>query len=136
MSLLIIALLCSTIAVVGNSSLYQEQANPVDTSSNNLQKIEEAARKNPPAQYRQVIMERKTARRKLQQQSYAALLYDTVQHDGVGALISYIKLNVLAELSLEHGFIFWIIPPDPAFNIPGIPFEEDLSFPADPWEKE
>jgi hypothetical protein len=136
MYLSIIALLCCAVAMGGNTSLPQEQANPQEIRSENLRKLQEAVRRNPPARYRQVVLERKAARRKLQQQSYAAILYDTVQHDGVSALIAYIKMNVLAEFSLDHGFLFWIIPPDPTLNVPGVQFEEDLSFPADPWERE
>ena len=136
MYLSIIAVLCTIVALVGNPSRYQEQATPAETSSGNLHRIQEAARRNPPARYRQVVLERESARRKLQQQSYAAILYDTVQHDGVSALISYIRMNVLAEYSLDHGFLFWIIPPDPTLNVPGLPFEEDLSFPVDPWKRD
>jgi hypothetical protein len=64
------------------------------------------------------------------------MLFEVMLQDGVGALCSYLKMNVQKELSLEHGVIFWIIPPDPRFNTPGIPFEEDSEFPDDPWKKE
>ena len=107
-----------------------------DTSAQNMEKIMVLVRKNPPAQYRKVVMQRMNDRKKLQQRAYADILFDTVHHDGVAALISYVKVNLQMELSLEHGFLFWIIPPDPTFNTPGISFEEDLNFPKDPWEME
>lgn len=129
-------LVCPIVVFVGSLSLQEDQSIFAHTSSVNLQKIQEAARENPSPRYREVILRRKLARRRLQQQSYAGLLYDTVQHDGAGSLISYIKMNVLLEFSLEHGFLFWIVPPDPRFNIPGVPFQEDLNCPEDPWKNE
>ena len=100
-----------------------------------IRKIQETLRKNPPQRFKEIVARRQAARRELQRRGYTNLLYYGLQGDALSALISYVKLEVQAQLSLSHGFLFWIIPPDPIFNRPGLSFEEENTFAADPWEE-
>jgi hypothetical protein len=103
--------------------------------SDSVQNIQVSAMHNPPERYRSVVEERKTERRTLQRISYARILYDTIHHDAVAALFSYVKMKVHMQLALPHNMLFWIIQPDEVHRIPGVPFEEEWSFPDDPWKK-
>jgi hypothetical protein len=73
-------------------------------------------------------------RRAFQQRGYTNVLYDVLNQDGLGALISFITLNLHIEYSMPHK-VFWIYPADPRSGFPGIPFPDDWSFPSDPWKR-
>ena len=100
-----------------------------------VRKIQEALRKDPPPAFREIVARRHGARRALQRRGYAGILYENIHQDPLNALISCLKMKVQMDLSLSQGFLFWILPPDPTVNRPGIAFEEDKKFPVDPWDE-
>ena len=101
-----------------------------------LDSVMKEFRWHPPKYFKEILMERKSARQRLQRSSYAHVLNDVVRHDGIGALFSYLRMSIQLEFSLDHGFLFWIVPPNPELGVPGIAFQEDLSFPSDPWQSQ
>jgi hypothetical protein len=76
----------------------------------------------------------KEIRRNFQQKGYTNILYDVLNQDGLSALISFLKVNLHIEYSMNHK-TYWIFPPIPRNGDPGIPFPDDWSFPPDPWRK-
>ena len=83
------------------------------------------------------LREQQRKRAAFQRRGYGEVLTDVLRGDGLGALISYLRVTLWIEYSMPHR-IFWIIPPQQAMGsvIPGIPFPDDWSFPPDPWSKE
>ena len=114
--------------------LAQSSLSPA-SSADDVQKIQEALRRHPPEAFKKVLATRQQARRTLQRRGYAEILYENMHGDPLNALISYFKMKVQMDLSLSQGFLFWIVPPDPTVNRPGIAFEEDKKFPVDPWDE-
>jgi len=100
-----------------------------------VQKIQEALRKHPPPAFREILAKRHAARLALQRRGYAEMLYENMHRDPLNALIACLKMKVQMDFSLSQGFLFWIVPPDPTVNRPGIPFEENQAFPIDPWDE-
>lgn len=78
--------------------------------------------------------EQKRVRRGFQQQGYSNILYDVLNQDGFGALLSLIKTNLHVEYSMPH-ITYWIFPTYPKKGGPAFPCPDDWSFPADPWKK-
>ena len=81
------------------------------------------------------LKHQKQIRREFQRRGYSNILLDVINQDGLSALLSYLRVSLQIEYSLLHK-TFWIVPPDPRWGIPGIPFPDDWSFPEDPWKKE
>lgn len=105
------------------------------SSADDIQKIQEALRRHPPEAFKKILGRRQQERRALQRRGYAEILYENIHRDPLNALISCLKMKVQMDLSLSQGFLFWILPPDPTVNRPGIAFEEDQAFPIDPWDE-
>jgi hypothetical protein len=96
------------------------------------------------------LEERKARRRVLQQQSYASLLSNTLQQDGLWALITYTRMSLQLEYSLPRNTLVVYVPVrQPAqrdssammrtTGAPSgpvtVPLFEDRTFPEDPWRK-
>jgi hypothetical protein len=81
------------------------------------------------------LVVQKRQRNTFQREGYARVLRDLVSGDAAMALVSYIKMTLHIELTMEHKS-FWIVRPDPARGIQGFPFPDDWSLPADPWKRE
>ncbi|HTK81218.1 MAG TPA: hypothetical protein VL633_02920 [Bacteroidota bacterium] len=127
-------LLMVMIVIQGSKVCAQQSETAARAPMTALDSVMAEYRRHPPKAFQIILMERKSARLRLQRTSYAQVLTDALHHDGISAMFSYLKMNIQLEFSLDHGFLFWIVPPDPVMGVPGIPFEEDLSFPTDPWE--
>jgi hypothetical protein len=92
---------------------------------------------------------RKSARRQLQQRTYAEILDHTLRDDGLGALLAYLRGMLRLEFSLPQNTLYYYVPVTaPAYRdtLPGtffrassgpfvIPLREDRDFPEDPWRK-
>jgi hypothetical protein len=76
----------------------------------------------------------KEIRRTFQQKGYTNILYNVLNQDGLSALISFLKVSLHIEYSMNHK-TYWIFPPIPRNGDPGIPFPDDWSFPPDPWRR-
>ena len=93
---------------------------------------------------------RKARRRWFQQRGYANILYEVVRRDGLGALLSYLRMVARLELALPQDQIYLYVPvrqPEPEMpGLPGftgtpsgpiaVPLSEPREFPADPWQRE
>ncbi len=93
---------------------------------------------------------RKKVLRMFQQRGYVETLSDVVSDDGLGALLSLLKVNAQIAYHLPHNQLVFRIPPrerpkptnsspwhflapeSPPFDVPLI---QDWTFPKDPWEK-
>jgi len=96
------------------------------------------------------LEERKARRRTLQQQGYASLLSNTLQQDGLWALITYTRVSLQLEYSLPRNTLFVYVPvrqpaerdtsammrtSAPRSGPVAVPLVEDRTFPEDPWRK-
>jgi len=93
---------------------------------------------------------RKARRRWFQQRGYTHVLSEVVRHDGLGAVISYLRLVARLELALPQNRLFLYVPvQQPRRTRPGlpgftgrpsgpmaVPLREDREFPVDPWQRE
>jgi hypothetical protein len=93
--------------------------------------------------------QRNRTRRLLQQQGYVMMLQDVIQHDGLGALISYLKMRAQLDFHLPQNtlmlFVPVVQPPQSSRHLPpvtgapsspmGFPLLEDRTFPPDPWKR-
>ncbi len=93
---------------------------------------------------------RKKVLRLFQQRGYVETLSDVVSDDGLGALLSLLRVNAQIAYHLPHNQLVFRIPlreiPRPANASPwqflapqsppfDVPLIQDWSFPEDPWEK-
>jgi hypothetical protein len=92
--------------------------------------------------------QRKRNRRTLQQHGYALMLQDVIQHDGLSALFSYLRMRAQLDFHLPQNtlmvFVPVVQPPPPGLHLPpvtgapsspmGFPLVEDRTFPHDPWK--
>ena len=71
-----------------------------------------------------------------QRQGYPNIVYDVMQQDGWSALVSYAKVHLFMEFSMEHKY-FWIVTPidNEYMHVEGILFPDDWSFSPDPWKR-
>ena len=94
-----------------------------------LERVEQYA----PAELKKQKQERNTFHRR----AYANIVRDFIALDPLGALISYVKASLQIKYSMEHK-ILWIIPPRVVhgFELPGVAYPDDWSFPIDPWKRE
>ena len=93
---------------------------------------------------------RKARRRWFQQRGYTHVLSEVVRHDGLGAVISYLRLVARLELALPDSRLFLYVPVqqprERRSGLPGftgrpsgpmaVPLREDRGFPVDPWQRE
>jgi|GEM_PF-2242665 len=75
--------------------------------------------------------QRKQALRTFQQRGYAEVLINTLEQDGLSAVISYLKMVLQIEYSLNHAPIFYVTKARELVELP-----IDYDFPDDPWRKE
>ena len=74
---------------------------------------------------------RKSIRRDFQRRGYANVLLNVIEQDGFSALISFIKMKLQTEYSLDHSPIAYRISRKQVEIVP-----EDWSFPVDPWKRD
>ena len=75
--------------------------------------------------------QRKQALRSFQQRGYAEVLINTLEQDGLSALISYLKMVLQIEYSLNHAPVYYVTK---AGELVELPIDYDV--PEDPWRKE
>ena len=92
--------------------------------------------------------QRKRNRRLLQQQGYVLMLQDVIQHDGLSALFSYLRMRAQLDFHLPQNtllvFVPVVQPSPPGPHLPPVsgapsppvafPLVEDRTFPPDPWK--
>jgi hypothetical protein len=97
------------------------------------------------------LVHRTALRREVQQRGYVSVFHDLLAGDGIGALISFLRLNAQLDFHLPHNtLVVYARVKQPELQtwekrLPGttgapgppvaIPLYEDLSFPIDPWSK-
>ena len=82
------------------------------------------------------LIKQQEIRTSFQRQGYPNIVFDVMQQDGLSALVSYVKVHLFMELSMEHK-VFWIVSPIESeyIHVDGIPFPDDWSFSHDPWKR-
>ena len=81
--------------------------------------------------YIPLLEHRKSILRDFQRRGYANVLLNVVEQDGFSALISFIKMKLQIEYSLDHSPIVYRISRDHIEIVP-----QDWSFPVDPWKRD
>jgi hypothetical protein len=84
--------------------------------------------------YPEGLKRQRAIRRKYQQWGYINVLYDVEAQDPLSCLFSFLKMYLWTTYSTPH-LIYWLIPPEPTHHIPGYPYPDDASYPANPWKK-
>ena len=96
------------------------------------------------------LEQRMEARRRIQKSGYCHTLAAVVGRDGLGALLSYIRMRLHLEFTLPNDQLYAYFPnPIKEERIPGVPgfttfgspwivvpLEEDRTIPDDPWKRE
>jgi hypothetical protein len=129
--LLIAVVLGGTVTVLAQSKESESSTSKMLDSLQQLsQYIQEHLSEFTPAE----LKKQQAIRAAFQRQGYPNILLDEIRQDGWSAFVSYIKVHLFMEFSMEHK-VFWIIAPIPEWNISGIPFPDDWSFSSDPWKR-
>jgi len=93
---------------------------------------------------------RNAARLSVQRRGYSSTLESVMREDGLGALLTYLRMQLHIEFFLPHDQIYAyisVVQPAPRRDgLPGfatfggsatmpVPLQEDWTFPPDPWAK-
>ena len=130
---------CSVLLLAAGFSAAQSDDLAFQTKSNSwvdsLQPWSEFVLQHLETTTPQELIQQKRVRNRFHRTEYPGILLHFINQDGLGALISFIRVSMHVEYSMTHQ-IFWIIGPDPASGQEGVAFPDDWAIPPDPWKRE
>ncbi len=148
----------TSVIVLGALVLAGSSTLPAPVDAQDRQSVEELRADSMARAYRVAARSLKTAelerrvaaRKAVQRSGYCTTLAAVIRHNGLDALLSYIRMRLHLDFSLPHDQLFAYIPSqykvEPTPGVPPVvgapnamtvvPLYEDRSFPPDPWKRE